>query len=257
MDITKELEDIFFNAEDPVDIEPSEGSIDLYINIVRTYAQIDGAIVVLSDLINHKSYICVGFLGARFGLEVDINNISKIDSIWEELIFTKIHPADLFKRHILELKFFHFLKNTPSKEHSKYSTDSRIRMLNIENEYQYINHRTLYLGDLSDGNLRLALCIYRASMSQTQIEGINGKIIDNQRGLIVEHQRYDDCSAILSSREKEILFHIEKGYLSKEIAGILNISFNTVNRHRQNILKRLGASNSFEAIKMAQAMDLL
>lgn len=257
MDITKELEHIFFNGRDSIEIEQSQERVHRYLNVVRTYAEIEGAIVVLSDLINHKSYICIGLLGDLFGLKVDIDNISKIDTIWEESIFNKIHPDDLFKKHVLELKFLHFLKHTPLKERLKYCTDSRIRMLNIEGKYQYVNHRTLYLGDLFEGNLRLALCIYRTSLSQTQIEEINGKIIDNERGLVVERKRYDDCSTLLSSREKEILFRIWKGCLSKEIADNLNISLNTVNRHRQNILKKMGVSNSFEAIKMAQAMDIL
>ena len=44
----------------------------------------------------------------------------------------------------------------------------------------------------------------------------------------------------LSSREKEILVLVAKGYMSKEIADMLNISMNTVNTHRKNITAKTG-----------------
>lgn len=44
----------------------------------------------------------------------------------------------------------------------------------------------------------------------------------------------------LSQREKEILVLVAKGYMSKEIADMLNISTNTVNTHRKNITAKTG-----------------
>lgn len=66
-----------------------------------------------------------------------------------------------------------------------------------------------------------------------------------------------DYSNILSPREKEILKYIAKGHLSKEIAQMLSISINTVNRHRQNILQKLHSGNSFEAYKRAAELGLI
>ncbi|UPQ76374.1 helix-turn-helix domain-containing protein [Chryseobacterium nepalense] len=54
-------------------------------------------------------------------------------------------------------------------------------------------------------------------------------------------------TSILSKRELEILKYIGEGCTSKEIAGILSISINTVNRHRQNILEKLKVKNSVSA----------
>jgi DNA-binding NarL/FixJ family response regulator len=61
----------------------------------------------------------------------------------------------------------------------------------------------------------------------------------------------------LTSREKEILLLISKGEISKVIADQLNISINTVNRHRQNILEKLNVNNSIEAVRTADALNLL
>lgn len=98
---------------------------------------------------------------------------------------------------------------------------------------------------------------YKASLNQAFAMGTNGKIVNKEKGLAVEQREYNDCSDILTTREKEILRYIPKGHLSKEIADILGISLNTVNRHRQNILKKMNANNSFEAIKIAEAMNIL
>lgn len=65
-----------------------------------------------------------------------------------------------------------------------------------------------------------------------------------------------DIPIHLTDREKEILEMIRQGYLSKEISEKLSISFNTVNTHRQNILKKLNANNSFEAISYAKRLGL-
>jgi DNA-binding NarL/FixJ family response regulator len=65
------------------------------------------------------------------------------------------------------------------------------------------------------------------------------------------------CDDILSNREVEILRLIEKGLKSKEIASELFISINTVNRHRQNILKKLQASNSIEACRIAKSLKII
>ena len=62
---------------------------------------------------------------------------------------------------------------------------------------------------------------------------------------------------MLSEREKEILQLIDQGRLSKEIADALSISIHTVNRHRQNILSKLGVSNSIEACRIAKRLNLI
>ena len=53
---------------------------------------------------------------------------------------------------------------------------------------------------------------------------------------------------ILSKREIEVLGLVSKGFASKEIADKLFLSVNTVNNHRQNILEKVGAVNTTEAV---------
>lgn len=53
---------------------------------------------------------------------------------------------------------------------------------------------------------------------------------------------------MLSEREKAVLGYVLEGKSSREIAGLLYISINTVNTHRRNILKKTGAVSSVELL---------
>jgi DNA-binding NarL/FixJ family response regulator len=55
-------------------------------------------------------------------------------------------------------------------------------------------------------------------------------------------------AGILSTREKEVLEHLAKGLLYKEIADLLGISFHTVRQHIGNIYEKLHVQNKTEAI---------
>ena len=60
-----------------------------------------------------------------------------------------------------------------------------------------------------------------------------------------------DSYARLTTREKEVLKLIGDGYTSREIAEMLFISINTVDRHRTNIMDKLGMHNKSQLIKFA------
>ena len=66
----------------------------------------------------------------------------------------------------------------------------------------------------------------------------------------------DTLDEPLTNRELEVLRFMKKGLLSKEIAETLKVSINTVNSHRQNILQKLKANNSIEAVNFAQRLGL-
>ena len=55
-------------------------------------------------------------------------------------------------------------------------------------------------------------------------------------------------AAVLTTREKEVLEHLAKGMLYKEIAEQLGISFHTVRQHIGKIYEKLHVQNKTEAI---------
>ena len=60
----------------------------------------------------------------------------------------------------------------------------------------------------------------------------------------------------LSKHEKQIIKYVIEGKKSKEIAGLLSITKNTVDTHRRNINKKLEISNSSSLIKFAYENNL-
>lgn len=258
MDVKQELEALFINHQYK-DVQTAIQEDSRLLQQITADVQLHQHMAVLSDWIDKRSYICIGQLGAQFGLPVDANNLTVIDSIWEENLFAKMHPDDVLAKHILELKLMHFLQKRPQSSQFDYSAVSRLRMQNIHGEYQQITHQIIYLPRDESKNMQLALCIYRPCSSQLSTLhtfSTNGQIINRITGELVEEDAMEPISTILSKREKEILGEIRKGLLSKEIAVKLSISLNTVNRHRQNILQKLQANNSMEAIKIAESMQL-
>jgi DNA-binding NarL/FixJ family response regulator len=59
----------------------------------------------------------------------------------------------------------------------------------------------------------------------------------------------------LTSREREVLELIEAGHASKQIAGALKISINTVNNHRASILAKLGAHSAIEGLRIYRDLE--
>lgn len=225
------------------------------IEILKGYVKIDGSVAVLSDLATKKSYFLIGQFGTFFSMKPDHHKT--IDSIWEEEIYKRIHPDDLFQRHLLELEFYNFLSTKPTSEQLHYSTQCKIRALDQNNNYQTIIHQTRCLANSSKGGIWLALCVYKFNTYDPINNTIEGRIINNNSGEVIRVSSYLNCTNLLSKREIEILTSVEEGLLSKEIALKFNISIYTVNRHRQNILSKLKVNNSIEAVKTAKGLGLL
>lgn len=60
-----------------------------------------------------------------------------------------------------------------------------------------------------------------------------------------------DPFATLTDREREILQLTAQGCTSSETAERLSLSVRTVQKHRENIMKKLGVSNRTELVRYA------
>ena len=61
----------------------------------------------------------------------------------------------------------------------------------------------------------------------------------------------------LTPREREVLTYIAEGYTNREIAEELVISVKTVDRHRENIMRKLNLHNRIELVKYAIEKGLI
>jgi FixJ family two-component response regulator len=75
----------------------------------------------------------------------------------------------------------------------------------------------------------------------------------HQRGHLQNlHQRFQD----LSEREMEVLSHVVRGKMNKEIAADLNINERTVKLHRTSITRKLKVQSAVELSRMADEAGL-
>ena len=214
--------------------------------IARTFVELENGIAVLSDLQNNKSYVYSGKLADELVIFQD-EDVQEIESIWEEELFTKLNSEDVLQKHLVELQFFQLIKTIPFEEHKDYCVVSRLRLADNPSQKALL-HKMFYFTNANNQNVELALCLYHFDFLNSSLH--HGMIINTANSSVI-HQTDAGNSAFLSVREKEILKMIQKGKRSKEIAELLFISINTVNRHRQNILEKLRVGNMTEACMMA------
>lgn len=69
--------------------------------------------------------------------------------------------------------------------------------------------------------------------------------------------RTDDEQSLLSTREEEVLKLIAEGHTGREIAELLFISPKTVERHRANLLEKLGLRDRLELTRYAIRTGLI
>ena len=219
-------------------------------SIAKNFVELENGIAILSDLKNNKSYIYAGKIADELNIFQHKNTL-EIESIWEDELFEIINTEDVLQKHILELQFFQFIKTIPSERRKDFCVVSQLRLLH---HHHSLLHKMYYFSDPLYKNVELALCLYHFDFMLSS--DYKGMIINTTNGKVIQQTTVEN-SNFLSSREKEILSMIQSGKRSKEIANSLFISINTVNRHRQNILKKMRVGNMTEACTLATKLKWL
>lgn len=219
------------------------------------YAHATEGIAVVSDFQNNECHIYSG----KFGQTVMNLPEYMVDhySAFENIVFSRANEDELIKRHVLELRFFNFIKELPVKEKTVFSASCILSFYrNGSNEKIKMLHTTRYFSCSADGSVLLGLCTYIPyPVSHNRQDGI---IVNLLTGDTVGRDRYEVSDRkILSRRQLEVLSLIAKGVPSKQIADNLNISIYTVNRHRQDILATLKVANTAAAVEIALRMNLI
>ncbi len=223
-----------------------------YCHKAKITAEVQGAIAVISDFVENRSYLYSGSFGECIG----ISSYIEFESAFEDILFSLIDPKDLLDRHVLELRFIELIKSLPHEKRNDFIQSSKLN-LKFEGHIFPIIHQTRYLEITSNGNINIGLCTYMPIGICRNID-FDGKIINLTTGENVGSDLLDSIgNNILSLREKEVLTLLSKGMSSKQISSQLFISLNTVYRHRQNILTHLNVANTAEAVKIGLKMGLI
>lgn len=178
---------------------------------------------------------------------------SDTDGVYQGMV---IHPDDIegvWKNAIAVMRHI-FTKDSASK----YSKLIREYRALVKGEYKRIVEEIQILESADSNRPWLTLSIVNISPNQMAPFNVVSRLIDVNTGdVFTPLDEYFDKDSVLSEREIEVLSNISRGLLSKEIADKLHISVNTVNNHRQNILRKLKVDNSMEAVKYATTLGLL
>ncbi|WP_321375565.1 LuxR C-terminal-related transcriptional regulator [uncultured Draconibacterium sp.] len=176
-----------------------------------------------------------------------------------DLVYQNIHPNDLpfvLETDNLAYRFFASLSPTEKKDY-KLVYDFRIQ--NTEGNYQHYMHQVIILEQDINGRSWLSLIISdplpeRAKQTKCQRRMINMKTGKLHYLIAEEKSNTDD---LLTRREKQLLELIALGYDSKSISEKLFISVNTVNNHRQNILRKTKSENTTQALLYAKRLGII
>ena len=232
-----------------VDDSEEEHQVEECRSIIRAYAFTENAIVSMGDNKLNCSYCYFGGLADVLGLAAEERQ-DVIPSLYEGFIYNR--ADDLAHRHADEVTFVHMIKPMTIDNRMDFYLSDYMRLRDKDGAWRTVEHRMFPMIISPNGNFRLMACVY----SLAKDEDLRAKIINTRTGEVRIMSR-KDYESVLSSRELEVLRLIDQGKYSKEIADILSISINTVNRHRQNILERLKVDHSIEACKVARAMGII
>lgn len=221
--------------------------------IAQLYANLENGISVLSDMKTRKSYLYYGAIADKLGLN---QKQAEINSIWEDELLNLVRTDDRLKKYKLELRFFQYLKSIDITNRSDYQVITKLRVRTRQGKDMLLIHRLLYISSSAEGNIWLALCLYNIIHEYSGFDAPEGLIINTRTGDIVDDS-YNNLSGMLSVREKEIISLIKQGKRTKEIADQLLLSIHTINRHRQNIFKKLKVNNAMEACRIAEVTGIL
>ncbi len=224
---------------------------------IRIATEVENDCRVITDAAADFCYIYGGKFSCLMGLNSEWPFSQQMDSSDEDVIYNRMHPEDLVDKRMLEYEFFKFVDKVEPCQKQDFKATCTIRLRDREEKYINVYNTTRVLHLSPNGKIWLILCTYDLAPDQESLPGIEPRILNSLTGEIIHPNLSERRSRILTQREKEILKLIREGKLSKQIADILGISQNTVNRHRQNILEKLSVGNSVEAVMAASAMKLL
>lgn len=228
--------------------------VERSVSQMRSCVAIDNDCRVITDASADMCWIFSGVFGRLIGVDKDFEIQSSSD---EDAIYTRMHPVDLVDKRMFEYEFFKFVDSLPADEKLHFKATCRIRIRNREGKYIAVCNSTQVLRLAPSGKFWLILCRYDLAPNQNMTDEISPRIVNFHTGEVVEIRLTEKRKHILTDREREVLWLIREGKLSKQIASLLGISVHTVNRHRQNILEKLSVGNSHEAIIAATAMELM
>lgn len=224
------------------------------IEMIQRLAEIESSVYAVFDM-NRWNYLLqseeqkrIFGTGKSGGTDIDI-----------KMHYNNIHPDDLaFVLETDNLLYDYFSKlSFNEKRDFKMIYDFRTR--NTEGFYVRHLHQSIVLEQDRNGKTWLTLVISHLLSERNPNEKPQRRLINYKTGKLHLFNEIDGAGSgvVLTKREKEIMVLISRGYDSFNISEKLHISINTVNNHRQNILRKTKTDNTTQAVLYAKRVGLI
>ena len=224
--------------------------LDFYLPHSSTFFCITNTQTLAFEYISKNMFTCIGIA----------NDLIKEKGM--RYFWSRIHPDDLngWLTAMDNLMKFTLSEIAENDRHKlSYTWNYRFKIAN-ENYVNIIQNTTPLQYD-SEHKPIIGLAHYTVVSSEIKMDVCaSAKILNDNNEY--ETKYFNNFSQKLLStgitnRERDIIRLLVLKYSSKDIAVKLNISFNTVNTHRRNILKKLNISTTGELVGMLKINKLL
>jgi DNA-binding CsgD family transcriptional regulator len=166
-----------------------------------------------------------------------------------------LHPDDRYWFLAFGKSVLDFFSKLPMEKMIKYKVRYDIRFRKLNGEYARMLYQGLLLEHDENGRFLRTLsthtditCLKQAGIPALSFIGMDGEPSYHHVAL---NNIYVESKEDLTRREKQVLNLLIEGKLSKEISYILNISKETVDKHRKNMLHKKNLNNTGELIGKA------
>lgn len=226
------------------------------IELLKRLSKVERTIYAVYDM-NKNNYLLQSDEQKKlFGFK-DENINQNIDS---EVHYQNIHPDDLSFVLETDNMIYDFFSRLPANEKKDYKLVYDFRTRNTEGIYMRYLHQIIILAQDKNGKSWLTLVISNLLAERAGGEKPHRRMINMKTGKLHLFNTIDSDSSsgiILTRRETEVLSLIGRGYDSINISDKLHISVNTVNNHRQNILRKTRTENTTQALLYAKSLGLI
>lgn len=175
------------------------------------------------------------------------NRMHKLLEVYHKDDF-KIYNQNVFANNLA------FLKKTPQAEHSQHQFSYNFRFKRADQQYAHVLQRNSYITSKETGLPLYSLGVIM-DISEVKTDVVIVQTIEKMGAArqVVEQFHYypDQEAAAFSKREIGVLNYLAEGLSSKQIAGKLYISENTVINHKQNMMRKTNAKNTTELVVAA------
>jgi DNA-binding CsgD family transcriptional regulator len=163
--------------------------------------------------------------------------------------FSMVYEADREDLITCYAYIHDFITTVPPELHSRYRIVYHYRFQKKDGSYIYLHDEKAVLHLQDSGNLYYTL--FRDVSGETIFTGVKVEIFlqDSSLVKIADFKPLSNRQS-LTKRENELVTLIRRGLSTKEIAGQLNISHNTVRNIKSKLFEKYNVSNTVELLNM-------